>query len=195
MKVPPLANPENYVGLYLYDFETHVSVGYTAVEICYLRESRTHRHGTAYEIYRVTEQGGFELRGVLDSHLAAREAMCFLRKEPAAARRDYDDLGRLAEHTPVPCAVELHLAVVCSFDPPNATALVYSTAAGQALANWLNRAPFRGGDHVIGGIDAYTQFMSSQTRRIDSQKLPTAIDYTDRSPEEVLRTSRQPLQR
>ena len=66
MKLPPLSHPERYVGLYVYDFKTHVSVGYTGVEIRYLRESAEFREGTAYEIYRVTEEGGLELRGTLD---------------------------------------------------------------------------------------------------------------------------------
>ncbi len=42
MKLPPLAQPERYVGLFVYDFKTHVSVGYTAVEIRYLRPFRQH---------------------------------------------------------------------------------------------------------------------------------------------------------
>jgi hypothetical protein len=179
----------------VYDFKTHVSVGYTALEIRYLRESRGHGHGAAYEIYRVTEQGGLELRGVLDERLAAREAMCFLRRDTNAARRDYDDLRQWADRIPAPCAAELHLALVSSFDPPNTTALLYPAAAGHGLADWLNRAAFRGGDHVIGGTDVHAAFMSAQVRRIESHQLPTAIDYTDRSSEEVLRTFQQPLQR
>ena len=195
MNLPPIDNPENYVGLYVYDFTTHVSVGYTAVEIRFLRESEAHRHGTAYEIYRVTEQGGLELRGALDERLAAREAVCFLRRDAHAARRDFDSLRRLANHSPAPCAAELHLAVVFSFNPPNTTALLYPAASGHAAADWLGRIAFTGGDRVIGGIDAHTQFMSAEARRIEACALPTAIDYTDRSPEEVLRTCQRPLQR
>ena len=195
MNLPPIANPENYVGLYVYDFTTHVSVGYTAVEIRYLRESKAHRHGTAYEIYRVTERGGLELRGASDERLTAREAVCFLRWEVQAARRDFDNLRRLARHSPAPCVTELHLAVVSSFDPPNATALLYPAAAGHAAADWLNRIAFRGGDRVIGGIDVHTQFTSAEARPIEACALPTAIDYTDRPPEEVLQTCQRPLQR
>ena len=190
-----MVNPRQYVGLYVYDFKTHVSVGYTALEIRYLRESEAHGHGTAYQIYRVTEQGGLELRGVLDDRLAAREAMCFLRTLAEAARRDFDELCQLAHRTPAPCPAELQLARVPSFDPPNVSALLYPASAGHALAHWLNRAGFNGGDQVVGGIDVHARFMSAEAERIDSCDLPTAIDYTDRSPEEVLRTVRQPLQR
>ena len=195
MNLPPIANPKLYVGLYVYDFKTHVSVGYTALEIRYLRESEAHGHGTAYQIYRVTEHGGLELRGALDDRLAAREAMCFLRKDTEAARRDYDELGRLADRSPAPCSAELQLAKVHSFDPPNVSALLYPASAGHAMAHWLNRAGFNGGDQVVGGIDVHARFMSAEAERIESRHLPTVIDYADRSPEEVLRMVRQPLQR
>ena len=195
MNLPPIANPKLYVGLYVYDFKTHVSVGYTALEIRYLRESEAHGHGMAYEIYRVTEQGGLELRGAPDDRLAAREAMCFLRMKAEAARRDFDGLSRLAYLTPVPCPAELQLAKVRSFDPPNVSALLYPASAGHAMAHWLNRTGFTGGDQVLGGIDVHARFMSAEAERIDSRDLPTAINYTDRSPEEVLRTVRRPLQR
>ena len=91
MKLPPLGHPERYVGLHVYDFKTHVSVGYTGVEIRYLRESEEFRKGTAYQIYRVTEEGGLELRGTLDHRLTAKEAVCFLR---------HDAVGIASIHAP-----------------------------------------------------------------------------------------------
>ena len=195
MRIPPISNPERYVGLYVYDFETHVSVGYTALEIRYLRESETYRGGTAYQIYRVTETGGLELRGASDERLTAREAICFLRADAAAARRDYDSLRQLAEQTPLPCAVTLQLAKNATYDPPNVTALLYPASATTAIANWLEHSNFAGGDRVVAGIDVHAEMANIDTARIDSCQLPSLIDYTDRPAEEVLRRVHQPLQR
>ena len=48
LELPPIHNPQRYGGLYVYDFGTHVSVGYTVAELRVLRESDVHRGGTAY---------------------------------------------------------------------------------------------------------------------------------------------------
>jgi hypothetical protein len=194
-RIPVVAHPEAYVGLYVYDFRTHVGLGYTALEIRYLRESEAHRHGTAYEIYRATEGGGFELRGARDERLAAREAMCFLRADPAAARRDYEALCNAARQNPLPCQAELRLATVQAFEPPSVTAIVYAAAASHAVSRWLNRCAFDGGDCVVGGIDVCSELLAAERAPVESCHLPTAIDYRDRSWEEVLRTTDRPVQR
>lgn len=194
-RLPPVPNPHAFVGLYVYDFKTHVSVGYTALEIRYLRESKAYQGGTAYEIYRATPEGGFELRGALDERLAAREAMCFLRADADAARYDYDKLRRAADQDPLPCLAELRLTMVGAFDPSHLTALLYPAAASHALGGWLNRCGFDGGDRVVCGIDVHAELVASDTPRIESCALPTLIDYHDRSLEEVLQTVNEPLQR
>jgi hypothetical protein len=183
------------VGLYIYDFKTHVSIGYTALEIRYLRESEAYRGGTAYEIYRATDGGGFELRGARDERLAAREALCFLRRDAVAAGDDYRALQQAAKRHPLPCPTELRLAEVDAFDPPHVTALLYPAAASHALAGWLNRSAFNGGDRAVGGIDAHAEVKAAQDAPIDKCDLPTVIDYQDRSAEEVLRTVDRPVQR
>ncbi len=194
-RIPGVPNPQAYVGLYIYDFKTHVSIGYTALEIRFLRESKAYRKGTAYEIYRATEQGGFELRGTLDERLAAREATCFLRRDASAARKDYELLEQAAMGNPLPCSTELRLAKVYALDPPNVTALLYPAAASHALAGWLNLSAFNGGDRVVAGIDAHAELQASQDLRIDTCDLPTMIDYHDRPAEEVFRTVDRPVQR
>ena len=195
MKLPPIPHPEHYVGLYVYDFETHVSVGYTALEVRYLRESEDYRRGTAYHIYRVTEAGGLELRGAPDEQLTAREAICFLRADAAAARRDYAALRQLAEQTPLPCAVTLQLAKNVSYDPPHVTALLYPASATTGIADWLKHGNCAGGDRVIAGIDVHMEMAGMNAAQLDSCQLPSLVDYTDRPAEEVLRRIHEPLQR
>lgn len=195
MKLPPTANPERYVGLYLYDFGTHVSLGYTAAEIRVLRESKEHCDGTAYEVYRVSENGGFELRGAIDQRLTMCEAICFLRRDGGAARRDYEELCEAAKLLPLPCDAELQLLTVHSFDPPDAAALLYPAAATTAIAGWLDKCAFTGGDRVIGGTDVHAALKSADAMLIDSCRPPTLIDYADRPAEEVLAAADCPLQR
>lgn len=195
MKLPPIPHPERYVGLYVYDFETHVSVGYTALEVRYLRESKDYRRGTAYHIYRVTEAGGLELRGASDERLTAREAICFLRADAAAARRDYDALRQLADETPLPCAATLQLAKNATYDPPNVTALLYPASATTVIADWLEHGNFAGGDRALAGLDVHAEMANMNAARIDACQLPSLLDYTDRPAEEVLRRIHEPLQR
>ncbi len=195
MKLPPIADPHKYAGLYVYDFGTHVSVGYTASEVRILRESQEYGSGTAYEIYRVTEEGGFELRGVLDQRLGAREAMCFLRANAAAARGDYDELRQAAKRHPAPRTAELHLARLYDLSPPNVTALLYDASATSMMATWLGKLGFHGGDRVIAGIDVHATFAGAQGVRIESCTLPARVNLHNRTPEEVLAAVKDPLQR
>lgn len=195
MQLPALPQPQQYVGLFAFDFGTHVSVGYTAGEICVLRNSKEHRGGIAYQVYRVDDDGSIELRGADDTRLSAQEAMCFLRADEVAARRDYEAIRRAAEHDPMPCAVDLELATLAAFTPPHVAGLSYPAPATTLIAGWLTRNAPDAGDRVVGGIDAYTTLVGSQGTRIASCQLRAKMDYKDRSPEEVLRTIHDPLQR
>ncbi len=195
IKLPTVKDPQRYLGLYVYDFGTHASIGYTAAEIRVLRESEAYRGGTAYQIYGVTDSGVYELRGVVDERLAAREAICFLRKDGTAARRDYDALRHAAEGSPVPCIVQMQLANVWDFEPAHVTALLYAVSASAALSGWLGRCGFDGGDRVIGGTDVHDAFIGADAVRIDSCQLAALLDYRDRPPEEVLKAVSEPVQR
>ncbi len=195
LTLPPLRDPARYVGLYVYDFGTHVAVGYTAAELQMLRSSEAHGGGQAYEIYRAGEGGTIELRAVLDQRLGAIEAICFLRRDGAAARRDYDALLAAAGQSRVPCAVTMSLAKLYDFDPPNVTALSYPAGASTAMSGWLTAHAPHAGDSVIGGIDAHGALAGSDGVHITSCQLPSVISVADRSVDEVLRTVDEPLQR
>jgi hypothetical protein len=195
MHLPPIADPQQYVGLYVYDFKTHVAIGYTAHEVRILRESARFRDGTAYEIYRVSEQGGFELRGALDEGLVRREAICFLRHDAAEARADFDQLRAAADRRPVPAAVEMTLTKVYEFDPPHVTALTYPAASSLAVSGWLTGIGFDGGDRVIGGTDVQATLAGVAGLTIDSCRLRALLDYEDRSAEEVLASVENAMQR
>lgn len=193
--LPPIREPQRYAGLYVYDFGTHVCVGYTAAEIRILREAESHRDGTAYEIYRVSESGAIELRGVRDERLSEREAVCLLRADGVDARRDYDTLRKAGERHPVACVVELQLAKLYEFDPPHVTALCYPASATSHVANWLLTHAPNAGDRVLCGIDVHAQLAASDGVHIDSCSIATKPDFRDRSAEEVFATIDKALQR
>jgi len=195
MKLPPIRDTRRYAGLYVYDFGTHVSVGYTAGEIGVLRRSAEHRHGTAYVIYRVTEEGGMELRGVGDERIGAREAMAFLRADAQAARSDYDTLRKLAGATPPPCTIEARLGKVYNLTLPNVSTLLYPAAASVGVSAWLAEIGFRGGDTVSAGPESQSTNLSGEGLQIDSCRLAGLTDDQDRSAEAVLAAVAELLQR
>ncbi len=194
-RLPPIPNPARYAGLFVFDFGTHVSVGYTAREIRYLRESPAHRTGTAYEIYRVAEDGSIELRGATDERLAARDAICFLRHSAAEARADYNELASAAAVNPLSSPVELRLARVYDLDPPDVTALVFEMSASETVSRWLTQAGVTAGDLVVAGCDAYQAVVFSNNIQFASCELPVQPEFVDRRPEDVVLTIHQPLQR
>lgn len=195
LKLPPVDDPHGYAGLFLYDFGTHTSVGYTAAEIALLRTHPDHRHGTAYQIYRVTEEGGFELRGVRESALFVGDATIFLRVDPSRARGDYFALRAAAQREPPPSAIELVLAKGYRFDPPELTAVLYPAWASDFIAGWLSRTDFRGGKDVLVGPQFRAAIDSLDGMRLSSCVLGGMGPITDRPPEEVLRRVGDALQR
>lgn len=195
LELPPIHNPERYGGLYVYDFGTHVSVGYTAEELRVLRASEAHGGGTAYEIYRVDENGAMELRGVLDERLSRHESICLLRHDGADARGDYDAIFQASEADPVICAVELQLAKLYAFDPPHVTALSFEAAASAAVSGWLLRHAGDAGDEVVGGSEGHTQLTTSDGVRIASRQLQIKPGFRDRAAEVVLAEVDRAVQR
>lgn len=193
--LPAIPNPKPYEGLYVYDFGEHVAVGYTAGEIRVLRQSPAYQNGTTYQIYRVNERGGLELRGVQDTALVLQEAMCFLRKDGGEARRDYEVLVAAAQSRALPCNAELRLVRSYGFEPADLTALIYPGWASHLVAGWLGALQASPGDEVHGGVEAFRTLESGGGLTIASATLPSAMDYTDRSEEEVLASTDRPLQR
>lgn len=195
MKLPPISDPHRYAGLFVYDFGDHVSVGYTAAEINLLRGEPAHVSGTAYQIYRVAEDGSMEIRGILDRHLHEREALCFLYPDGARARRGYDTLRKAADGVPVPCSAELHLSKVYAFEPPDVCAIIYDATSSHRLSGWLGEVDFAGPTTVRGGLDAHREFATADRLQIDSCELRCSEMYRDRPAEEVLATVDRALQR
>ncbi|MFQ5463385.1 MAG: hypothetical protein ACE5E5_12270 [Phycisphaerae bacterium] len=187
LHIPHVREPDRYVGLCVFDFGAHVSIGYTAGEIRVLQSQQTYASGQAYEIYRVTETGGFELRGVSVSQVGAMEALCFLYGQREAARAQYEWLCETARGEPISCETRIHLARLDDFEPPDVVALAYLGVVSNVVAAWLERVGFSpAADDVIAGGDAYESVRRGAGQRRASGFLASRWDYRDRSREELL---------
>lgn len=195
VRLPRLDHPEDYAGLFLYDFGDHVSVGYTAEEIHILRTAPEHAGGTAYYIYRVDDAGRFELKGMADEPLRHKEGLIFAYQERSRARADYDRLRAAAEARPVAFAAELCLAELHSEKPSVALGLVYAAHASQRVSAWVSQSGFGGGDSVSGGARALVEFEGSGRVILDRCELRCDPRFAPRPQADVLADVLKPVQR
>lgn len=194
MKIPHISDPARYTGLYLVDFGDHVSVGYTAREVSFLREDDRFKNARVYQIHRVQPDGGLDLRGVTEPDFGTQEAMLFFRKDPAEASRDFDTLIALAARTPPPCAVAVELASLHG-SGETVTVVRYPAESSTALGAWLNHIGFSGGDRVGGGRSAANDYRNADKDVLAARQLFPPPDRTSRSLDEVLSSTHVPLQR
>jgi len=195
MKLPKLDEPTRYAGLYVFDFGDQVAVGYTADEIAILLEHEAYREGKAYKIHRAWPDGTLELKGVPAVRFQLEEGLFFYRIDPAAARRDFEQLKTLAADEPPPCRAKLHLARIEGASPPHCLALIYPAEYSDEIGQWLCRIGFEGGDRVEGGISHVTDYYQSNVSRIEQHQLWGTLDRTSRSAEEVLASVHKAVQR
>lgn len=195
MNIPRVDQPERYTGLFIYDFGDHVSVGYTAEEIDVLTRSELHKSGSAYQIYRVTDSGAMELRGIDSVRVGAQEAMLFQFHDPADAAAAFDDLVRLAHSDPLPTPVHAERAMAESMTPPQVIALIYSIYGADALGRWLQGVGFGAGEEVSVGADRLVDYRQAVAAPDESVELAAHFDYRSRSPAEILATVHRAVQR
>ena len=109
MRLPALAHPDRYVGLYVVDFGQTVSVGYTADEVAMLLESEAHRDVKVYRIHDARPDGSMELTGVPFQRFQLETGLFFYCRDLAIARREFGQIRSLAEEGPLPCRAQLLL--------------------------------------------------------------------------------------
>ncbi len=195
MRIPPLKSPERYVGLFVFDFGDHTSVGYTVEEIAILRRQPKYANGVAYSVQAADESGRMELCGLSAERLCTEEGLIHGYKETDAARLSYDCLQDLAEDHPLPARVRLELAEYHAHRAPHVVVLMYPAYAAGLIGDWLRRSGFDGGDVVTAGASEIASYRASNSLRIASCELPGRIDYTPRDEAEVLADVHLPVQR
>jgi hypothetical protein len=195
MRLPRVDRPQDYAGLFAFDFGDHVAIGYTGEEVNILRGDPRYAPGLAYHIRRVDQGGRFELQGIGPERLDCREGLIFAGPDLARARADYDRLRNRARATPPACRAKLRLARLDATERRFAVVLIYPAYASAAIADWLCRASFDGGDTASGGIEALARFEAAGYATLDSCDLPVQARFEPRHPAEVLAAVHRPVQR
>ena len=195
MKMPPLKNPQRYIGLYAFDFGDWVSAGYTAEEVDMLLGSSEYKNGQAYRIYRVDSQDRVELVGISPNDLLGESMMLFASTGEDQARRDYDSLFELARQRPLMCSVEMVLTELSEGEMAFGVGLIYPCHAEKNVSDWLLTGGFTGGESVSGGAEVLQEYRRTANKTLVSCVLDCAEEYKPRAKDEVLSQVREPLQR
>jgi len=197
MKLPKIDDAPRYQGLYIFDFGPWCAVGYTAEELAVLLEQEAYRAGKVYRIHRATPDGCFELRGVSRARFQLESGMFFSFRELDAARADFQQLQQAAASTPPPCRAFLHLADrgessgACRY----CLALIFPAEFEDDMGRWLTAIGYDGGELAEGGISHVTDYYQEQNAIVERAQLWGGSAIPSRSPQQVLASVRQALQR
>ena len=186
MKLPELDNPQRYEGLYVFDFEGQVGVGYTAREIEILLESEKYRDGKVYKIHRAYPDGQLEIKGVSDKVFQMESGMFFHCLDQQHARKDYQELLELAQTGEFPCRAKLQMAQSKSPERTRqVVALIYPAEYNEEVAAWLTEKDYKGGELATGGASEVAEYYRSYSK-IDSFQLWGVLDGTARDANDIL---------
>ena len=186
MKLPELDNPQRYEGLYIFDFQGQIGVGYTAREIEILLESEKYRDGKVYKIHRACPDGRLEIKGISNQVFQAESGMFFYGRDQQQVRKDYQDLLELAQAGQFPCRAKLHLSRVESQQETKyVVALIYPAEYEEDVSAWLLRTGYSCGESVSGGSSQVADYYAHY-EKINSFQLWGVLDGTTRDADQVL---------
>ncbi len=195
MHLPRLNQPDKYAGLYIFDFGEQVAVGYTADEVAVLLESENHAGGKVYRIHRALPDGTMELVGVPAEQFQLEDGLLFWRHLVREARSDFEELKRLAGEVTPPCRMKVQLAKLEGADPAYVSIIIFPAEFTHDVSDWLHEIGFEGGDVVEGGPSQVSEYYQASPLVIDRHQLWSASSGASRSPQEVLASVHEPVQR
>ena len=197
MILPHISDPARFRGLYVFDFGRWTAVGYTPEEIAILVEHEEYRDGKIYKIHRASPDGQMELRGVSAQRFRLESGMFFYRSNLELARADFEALCRSADRTPPPCRAYLQLADRSTPAEPQSyvTVLVFPAEYEDEIGDWLTAIGFEGGEIAEGGISCLTNYNQESKTLLQRHQLWSQPAIPSRSPEQVLASVRQAVQR
>ena len=194
MKLPVLDNPTAYRGLYVFEFDDSVGVGYTAEEIESLLETERFAEGKVYKIYNAAPDGTMEIRGVPASHFQVESGTFFCSSEATAAAEDYETLLKLAEATPPPCRAKVQAGVIEGAKFAHGVGLIYPAEAEDEIGRWLLEIGYQGGQTVEAGASRVSHWYGHAKVYWRAQLSPPQ-SLAPRNREELFETIGQPIQR
>jgi len=193
MKIPKLHKPQQYVGLYVFDFGDHVAVGFTAEEVAELLESERYRHGKVYKIHRAYPDGRLELKGVPAELFQLEAGMFFYSTDLQTAQGDFKRLIDLAVRSAPPCRAKVHLA---KYDESKyVVALIYPAEYDDEVSRWLLEGDYRTSGAAEGGTGAVERYYEAGPTVLERHQLFGNSQIISRSGEELLAAVHLAVQR
>ena len=182
MKLPELNDPKRYEGLYVFDFEGQVGVGYTGREIEILLESEKYRQGKVYKIQRAWPDGRLEMKGLSNKAFQVESGLFFHGRDEEQARKDYEELVELGQKKDFPCRAKIHFS---RGRDKYVVGLIYPAEYEEEVSQWLRAVGYQGGELASGGISEVENYYRDYSK-IASHQLWGALDETAREATEVL---------
>ncbi len=193
MKLPKLQKPDRYVGLYVFDFDDHAGVGFTAEEVVELLESERYKDGKVYKIYRAYPDGRLELKGVRAEEFQLEAGMFFYSADLETAKGDFKRLTNLAIKTAPPCRAKVHLAKFA--DEKFVVALIYPAEYDDEVSAWLLDGDYKTTGEVLGGVGAVQRYYNYKPEILDRHQLFGKSEINSRTGEELLASLKFAVQR
>ena len=185
MKLPKLTNSQRYQGLYIFDFQGQVGIGYTAREIEILLESEKYRDGKVYKIHRAYPDGRLEIKAISASRFQAESGIFFHCPDLAHAKKDYQKLLDSAQAEQFPCRAKVHLSTIPSAQTSQyVIALIYPAEYDDDVADWLLHIGYQPGQSATGGISQVSAYYREHTK-LQSNQLWGVLDETAREPADI----------
>lgn len=193
MKLPKLKKPDEYVGLYVFDFGDHTGVGFTAQEVAELLESEKYKNGKVYKIHKAYPDGKLELKGVRADIFQLEAGMFFYSSDLENAKADFKELVNLAVTSGPPCRAKLHLAKYS--DDKFAVALIYPAEYDDEVSSWLLTNDYKTTGAAEGGIGAVQRYYDSKHEVLDRHQLFAKAPFESRTGSELLASVKVAVQR
>jgi len=193
-RLPALDDPVRYKGLYLFDFGTHVAVGYTAEEIAILLAEPAYVSAKVYKIRQARPDGTLEICGVNTARWSRTTGLVFWFNDFAQADAGFNDLIRRAQKLAPPGTIAVSLSHGSARRPGCAVVLRYLMVLDEAVSAWLLTLDYNPGAIVELGTSAVDQAITD-AEKIGNAELGPADRYRSRSREEVLAGVDMPVQR
>ncbi len=194
MKLPTLEHPDRYTGLYVVDFNDTCGVGYTAGEVAMLTESEAYAYVKVYRIYRAKPDGTMELKGVPSERFQLETGLFFYSRDMETARREFDEIRRLADGN-LPCRAQLLLGALGKNSRlPFVVGLAYPAEYDEDVSRWMLDNEVALGVCADGGTGRL-ETIRRDARIIDSAQIHAVKSRQSRTRQEVFAGVGEAIQR
>ncbi len=148
----------------------------TAAQVAELLESEKNADAKVFRIRHVHSDGRMELIGVSSERFQLEDGLFFWRTTADAARTDFLELARRADHSPPPCRAKLQLAELPGLSHSHCTTLIFPAEFIDEVSAWLTSLGYDAGDRADGGISQVSSFYAATPTVIQRRQLWGTLD-------------------